>query len=74
MFTREELISREKMSSTRGLSQDEKDIRKNHIAMFEMVKVLYEDFLERKRLVQVKASKNNRVKEGLKEVPSTYVL
>ena len=41
--------------------------------MPEMVKVLYEDYLERKRTVQVKASKNNKVKEGLKEVPSTFV-
>jgi hypothetical protein len=41
--------------------------------MAEMVKVLYEDYLEQKRSVQEKASKNNKGKERLKEVPSTYV-
>jgi hypothetical protein len=49
------------MEYTGGISQDE------------MVKVLYEDYLERKRTVQGKASKNNKGKEGLKEVPSTCV-
>jgi hypothetical protein len=73
MLTREELISREKMASTGGLSQDEKDIQNSVFSMAEMVKVLYEDYLERKRSVQEKASKNNKVKEGLKEVPSTSV-
>jgi tuftelin-interacting protein 11 len=42
-------------------------------AMAEMVKVLYEDYLEQKRSVQPKTSKNNKGKEGLKEVPSTFV-
>jgi hypothetical protein len=73
MFTREELISREKMESIGGLSQDEKDMRKTLLAMSEMVKVLYEDYLERKRSIQEKDSKNNKVKEGLKEVPSTSI-
>jgi hypothetical protein len=73
MLTREELISREKMASTGGLSQDEKEFRNSVFSMAEMVKVLYEDYLERKRSVQVKASKNNKGKEGLKEVPSTSV-
>jgi hypothetical protein len=41
--------------------------------MAEMVKVLYEDYLERKSSIQVKASKNNKENEGLKEVPSTSV-
>jgi hypothetical protein len=73
MFTREELISREKMESIRGLLQDEKDMRKNILAMSEMVKVLYEYYLERKRSIKEISSKNNKGKEGLKEVPSTYV-
>ena len=39
--------------------------------MAEMVKVLYEYYLERKRSVQEKYSKNNKSKEELKEFPST---
>jgi hypothetical protein len=39
--------------------------------MADMVKVLYEDYLERKRSVQVKNSKNNKREEELKEFPST---
>jgi hypothetical protein len=73
MLAREELISRKKMASTGGLSQNEKEFRNSVFAMAEMVKVLYEDYLERKSTVQVKASKNNKRKEGLKEVPSTSV-
>jgi hypothetical protein len=71
MFTREKYISIGKMASTEGLSQDEKDMRKTLFSMAEMVKVLYEDYLERKRSVQEKASKNNKRKEELKEFPST---
>jgi hypothetical protein len=73
MLTREEHISRRKMASTVGLSQDEKKFRDSVFSMAEMVKVLYEDYLERKSTVQVKASKNNKGKEALKEVPSTSV-
>jgi hypothetical protein len=43
MLTREELISREKMASTGGISQDEKEFRNLVFSMFKMVKVLYED-------------------------------
>jgi hypothetical protein len=39
--------------------------------MAEMVKVLYEDYLERKRSVQEKYSKNDKREEELKEFPST---
>jgi hypothetical protein len=39
--------------------------------MAEMVKLLYEDYLERKRSVQGKNSKNNKSEEELKELPST---
>ena len=73
MLAREEHISRRKMASTGGLSQDEKKFRDSVFAMAEMVKVLYEDYLERKSMVQVKTSKNNKGKEALKEVPSTPV-
>jgi hypothetical protein len=73
MLIGEELISREKMASIGGLSQDEKDILKTLIAMSKMVKVLYEDYLERKRTIQEKSSKNNKGKGGLKEVSSTSI-
>jgi hypothetical protein len=73
MLTREEIISRKKMASTGRLSQNEKEIKDSVFSMAEMVKVLYEDYLERKSTVQVKASKNNKGKEGLKEVPSTSI-
>ena len=36
----------EKMASEVGLSQDEKEFRKTFLVMSEMVKVLYEDYLE----------------------------
>jgi hypothetical protein len=73
MLTREEIISREKMASTGGIYQDDKEFINLVFSMFEMVKVLYEDYLERNSSVQVKASRNNKGKKGLKEVPSTYV-
>ena len=58
------------MASKEGLSQDEKDMRKTLFSMSEMLKVLYEDYLERKRLVQETTSKNNKSEEELKEFPS----
>jgi hypothetical protein len=41
----------EKMASEEGISQDEKEFQKTFLAMSEMVKVLYEDYLERKQPV-----------------------
>jgi hypothetical protein len=38
------------MASEEGLSQDEKEFRKTFFTMLEMMKVLYEDYLEQKRL------------------------
>ena len=38
------------MASKEGLSQDEKEFRKTFFAMSEMMKALYEDYLEWKRL------------------------
>ena len=35
-----------KMASEEGLSQDEKEFWKTFLAMLEMVKVLYKDYLE----------------------------
>jgi hypothetical protein len=73
MFNREKHISVDKMASKEELSQDEKDMRKTLFSMSEMVKVLYEDYLEWKRSIQVKTSKNNKGKEELKEFPSTSI-
>jgi hypothetical protein len=47
----------EKMASEEGLSHDEKEFRKTFFAMLEMMKVLYEDYLERKRLILGEYSK-----------------
>jgi len=41
----------EKMASEEGLSHDKVDFRKTFFAMSEMMKVLYDDYLERKRLI-----------------------
>jgi hypothetical protein len=60
MFTREKLIPVEKMSSKEGLSKDEKDMRKTLFSMSEMVKVLYGYYLEQKRSIQEKSSKNDK--------------
>jgi hypothetical protein len=60
MFTKENLISVEKMAYKEGLSQDEKDMKTTLFSMAEMVKVLYEYYLERKRLVQEKSLKNDK--------------
>jgi hypothetical protein len=38
----------DRMASEEGLSQYEKEFRKKFLAMSEMMKVLYEDYLERK--------------------------
>jgi hypothetical protein len=46
MLAREDLISREKMASIGGLSQNEKEFINSVFVMAEMLKVLYEDYLE----------------------------
>jgi hypothetical protein len=71
MFTRENLISSVKMVSKEGISQDNKDIRKTLFSMAEMVKVLYENYLEQNRLVQDKYPKNIKREEEMKEFPYT---
>jgi hypothetical protein len=53
----------EKMASKEGISQDEKEFRKTFLAMSEMVKVLYEDYLERKRPVLGDYSKGKSEEE-----------
>ena len=47
----------EKMASEEGLSHEEKEFQKTFFAMSEMVKVLYDDYLERKRLILGESSK-----------------
>jgi hypothetical protein len=51
------------MASEEGLSLDEKEFQKTFLAMSEMVKVLYEDYLERKRPVLGKPSKGKSEEE-----------
>jgi hypothetical protein len=46
-----------KMASEEGLSQDEKEFRKDLFSMSEMMKILYEDYLERKKPVLGEYSK-----------------
>jgi hypothetical protein len=51
------------MASEEGLSLDEKEFRKMFFSMSEMVKVLYEDYLERKRPVLGESSKGKSEEE-----------
>jgi hypothetical protein len=53
----------EKMASE-GLSQSEREFQKAFLAMSEIVKVLYDDYLEQKRLVQGESSKQDKREEG----------
>jgi hypothetical protein len=52
-----------KMASEEGISQDEKEFWKTFHAMSEMVKVLYEYYLERKRPVLGDSSKGKSEEE-----------
>jgi hypothetical protein len=54
---------KEKMASDEGISQEDKDFRKTFHAMSEMVTVLYEDYLERKRPVLGNTSKGKSEEE-----------
>jgi hypothetical protein len=47
----------EKMASKEGLSHEEKEFQKNFFAMSGMVKVLYDDYLDRKRPILGESSK-----------------
>jgi hypothetical protein len=53
----------EKMELEEGISQNEKEFRKSFLAMSKMVKVLYEDYLERKRPVLGESSKGKSEEE-----------
>jgi hypothetical protein len=60
----------EKMALEEGLSQDEKEFRKTFFAMSEMMKVLYEDYLEHKRLNLGESSKGkNEEGEDPPQIP-----
>jgi hypothetical protein len=54
---------KENMASDEGIPQEEKDFRKTFHAMSEMVTVLYEDYLERKRPVLGNSSKGKSEEE-----------
>jgi hypothetical protein len=53
----------ERMASEEGLSQDEKEFRKTFFAMSKMMKVLYDDYLERKRPILGESSKGKSEEE-----------
>ena len=55
---------REEMASKEGMSQNEIELQKNLFAMSYMVKVLYEDYLERKRPFQGESSKQDKSEVG----------
>jgi hypothetical protein len=52
------------MASEEGMSQDRIEFQKTLFSMFEMVKVLYDDYLERKRNFQGELSKQEKIEEG----------
>ena len=54
---------KEKMASDEGISQEDKDFWKTFHAMSEMVTILYEDYLERKRPVLGNTSKGKSEEE-----------
>ena len=54
----------ENMASKEGLSQNEREFQKTFFSMSKMVKVLYDDYLERKRPVQGESSKKAKSEEG----------
>jgi hypothetical protein len=54
----------ENMASEEGLSQNERECQTTFFAMSKMVKVLYDDYLERKRSVQGESSKQDKSEEG----------
>jgi hypothetical protein len=54
----------EKMALEEGLSQNEREFQRTFFAMSEMVKALYDDYLEQKRSVQWEYSKKSKSEEG----------
>jgi hypothetical protein len=62
--SRERISQSEKMASEEGISQNEREFQKNFFAMLEMVKVLYDDYLEWKKPLQGESSKKDKSEEG----------
>jgi hypothetical protein len=63
----------ERMTLEEGLSQNEREFQRNLFSMLEMVKVLYDDYLEWKRHFQGEYSKKDKSEEGedpSKNIPS----
>jgi hypothetical protein len=54
----------EKMASEEGMSQNGIEFQKTFFAMSEIVEVLYDDYLERKRPFQGESSKQDKSEEG----------
>jgi hypothetical protein len=52
------------MSFEERMSQNEINFQKNFFSMFEMVKVLYDDYVEWKRPFQGESSKQEKNEEG----------
>jgi hypothetical protein len=52
------------MALEEGLSQNEREFQRTFFSMSEMVKVLYDEYLERKRPVQGESSKQDKSEEG----------
>ena len=54
----------EDMTSDKGMSQNEIELQKDLFVMSEMLKVLYEGYLEQKRPFQGESSKQGKSEEG----------
>jgi hypothetical protein len=52
------------MASEERLSQQEREFQRTFFAMSEMVKVLYEDYLEHKRAIEGEYSNQDNSEEG----------
>jgi hypothetical protein len=52
------------MPSEEGVSQQERNFQRTFFSMLEMVKLLYEDYLEWKRPVQGEYSNQDKIEEG----------
>jgi hypothetical protein len=53
-----------KMASKEGLSQNEREFQRTFFSMWEMVNMLYDDYLKQKRHFQGEYSKKDKIQEG----------